>query len=72
MKALGAALVVLGLLSLTFGGIPYNKRETIARIGDLKMEATEKRQIGLPPLVSGLAILAGAVLWFRATGRPRA
>ena len=30
MKILGAALVVLGLAGLIFGGIPYKKTETIA------------------------------------------
>ena len=70
MRAAGAALVVLGFLGLLFGGIPYNKRETIAQIGDLKMQATEKRQLALPPAVNGLAILAGAALWFRAGRKP--
>lgn len=71
MRALGAALVVLGLLGLLFGGIPYRKTETIAQIGDLKMSATEKRNLGLPPIVSGFAILVGATLWFRAGSRPK-
>jgi hypothetical protein len=65
MKPVGAVLVILGLLGLTFGGISYNKKETIAQIGDLKMQATEKRQLSLPPAVNGLAILVGAALWFR-------
>jgi hypothetical protein len=70
MRAAGAVLVALGLLGLLFGGIPYNKRETIAQIGDLKMQATEKKQLALPPAVNGLAILVGAALWFRAGRRP--
>jgi len=69
MRAAGAALVALGFLGLLFGGIPYNRRETIAQIGDLKMQATEKKQLALPPAVNGLAILVGAALWFRASRR---
>jgi len=72
VKPLGAALVLLGLLGLLFGGIPYRRTETIAQIGDLKMRATEKRNLELPPIVSGLAILVGATLWFRAGSRPQA
>jgi hypothetical protein len=72
VKAVGAVLVLLGLLGLIFGGISYNKRETIAQIGDLKMQATEKRQLALPPAVNGLAILIGAALWFRAGRKPAA
>jgi len=66
VKALGAALVLIGLLGLTFGGIPYNSKETVAQIGGLKMQATEKKTIGLPPLGNGLAILLGSAFWFRA------
>jgi hypothetical protein len=66
VKALGAALVVIGLLGLAFGGIPYTKKETVAEIGGLKMQASEKKTLGLPPLANGAVILIGAVLWFRA------
>jgi hypothetical protein len=69
MKTLGAALVILGLLGLVFGGIPYTKKETVAQIGDFKMQASEKRQLGLPPWAYGIVIVAGAVLWFRAGGK---
>ena len=69
MRIAGAVLVLLGLAGLIFGGIPYNKKETIAQIGDLKMEATEKKQLALPPALNGLAILIGAALWFRAGRR---
>jgi hypothetical protein len=70
MKALGAALVILGVLGLFFGGIPYKKTETVAQIGDFKMRATENRQLSFPPIVSGFAILVGAVIWFGASRKP--
>ena len=69
MKPVGAVLVLLGMAGLMFGGISYNKKETIAQIGDLKMQATEKKQLALPPAINGLAILVGAALWFRAGRR---
>ena len=72
MKALGAVLVILGFLGLLFGGIPYNKTETIAEVGGLKMRATEKKQMSLPPVVSGMAILVGAAIWFGASRKPAA
>ena len=70
MRAVGGVLVVLGFLGLVFGGIPYNRRETVARIGDLKMEATEKRTLGVPPAVNGLAILVGTILFIRGGRKP--
>jgi len=69
MKPVGAVLVILGMLGLIFGGIPYNKRETIAQVGSLKMQATERRQLALPPYVYGFAILLGSAFWFRADRR---
>ena len=66
MKALGAALVLIGLLGLVFGGIPYTRKETVAEIAGLKMQASEKKTLGLPPVANGVLILIGAVLWFRA------
>jgi len=72
VKALGAALVILGFVGLLFGGIPYNKTETVAQIGDLKMKATEKKQVSIPPVVSGMAILVGAAILFAAGRKPTA
>ena len=66
MKAAGAVLVLVGFLGLQFGGIPYDRKETVAQIGSLKMQATERRELALPPAVNGLAILIGTALWFRA------
>lgn len=64
-KVLGLVLVVLGFVGLLWGGIPYTKKENIAEIGDLKMQVTEKKQVTIPPLLSGIAILAGAFLLMR-------
>ncbi len=62
MKLLGAALIVIGFAALIAGGIPYHKREHVAQLGDLKMEVTEKRKLEIPPVASGILILAGAVM----------
>ena len=70
MRPAGAVLVILGFLALLFGGIPYDRKETLAQIGSLKMQATERREVAVPPVLSGLAILIGAALWFRAGRRP--
>ncbi len=65
MRIAGGVLVALGFAGLIWGGIPYKKTENIAQIGDLKMQVTEKKQMAIPPVVSGLAILVGGVLLFR-------
>ncbi len=70
MKIAGAVLILLGFAGLWLGGVPYRKTRNVAQIGDLKMQVTEKKELAFPPLVSGFAILVGAVLWFGGRGRP--
>jgi hypothetical protein len=69
MRVLGAALVVIGLLGLLLGGIPYRHRENVAQIGGLKMQVSEQRRANLPGVVWGFAILVGTAIWF--SGRKR-
>ena len=68
MRFAGALLVLVGFAGLVWG-LPYDKKEEVARIGSLKMEVTEKRELRLPPLVCGFAILAGTALWMSAGRR---
>jgi hypothetical protein len=65
MRIVGIILVIAGLCALLFGGgFNYNKTENVAQIGDLKMQVTEKKQFTIPPLVSGIAIGLGVILFF--------
>jgi hypothetical protein len=70
MKIAGIILIVLGLGSLVWGGIPYNKTENVAQFGDLKMQVTERREFTVPPVLAGVAILAGAALLFMGGRKP--
>ena len=65
MRPLGIILVVAGFIGLLWGGIPYQKKENVAEIGGLKLEVTEKKQMRIPPWVSGIAIVAGVALIMR-------
>lgn len=65
MRPLGIILVVAGFIGLLWGGIPYKKTENVAEIGGIKMQVTEKKQMSIPPWISGIAILAGAALIMR-------
>jgi len=70
MKIAGVVLIVLGFVGLCFPGIPYKSTENIAEIGDLKMKVTENKHFAIPPLVSGVFILAGAAMTFGTWRRP--
>jgi uncharacterized membrane protein HdeD (DUF308 family) len=62
MKLLGIILIVLGVLALAYQGIRYTTREKLIDIGPLKVTTTEKKTIPLPPVVGGVAIVAGIAL----------
>jgi len=62
MKLLGIILVVLGVLALVYQGIQYTSKEKILEIGSIKLSADTKKTIPLPPIVGGIAIVAGIAL----------
>ena len=62
MKFIGFVLVVLGVLSLVYGGISYNRERTVLDVGPFKATATEQKNIPLSPIVGGIALLGGVLL----------
>jgi hypothetical protein len=62
MKLAGIVLIILGGLALAYQGIRYTTREKLIDIGPLKVTASERKTIPLPPVVGGLALAAGIVL----------
>jgi hypothetical protein len=64
MKLVGIILIILGVLALSYQGIRYTTQEKLIDIGPLKVTTTEKKTIPLPPIVGGVAIVAGIALIF--------
>ena len=62
MKIIGFVLVILGVLTLVYGGISYNRQRTIFDVGPFKATATEQKNIPFSPIVGGIALLGGIVL----------
>ena len=62
MKLVGIILVVLGVLALAYQGIQYTTKEKLVDLGPLQVTTTEKKNIPLPPIVGGIALVAGIVL----------
>jgi hypothetical protein len=59
---MGIALVVLGVLSLAYQGINYNRQESVVDLGPLRVTAETHERIPLPPILGGLALAGGVVL----------
>ncbi len=59
---LGLVLIIIGIVSLVYQGITYTKQENVAQIGDIKLTAQTQETISIPPIVGGLALVAGIVV----------
>jgi hypothetical protein len=60
---IGLVLVILGVLALGYEGVAWiTTRETVARVGPVEVQVDRQRTIPLAPILSALALSAGAVL----------
>ena len=58
----GIVLVVLGVAALAYQGFSYTTRDTVLKVGDLKVDAEREKTVALPPAVGIAAIIGGVVL----------
>jgi hypothetical protein len=63
-RIVGLILVIVGLVSLLWGGISWTRERTVLDIGPLEARTEERETIPLPPILGGVALAAGAVLLF--------
>jgi len=63
MKIFGFVLVILGLLALIYGGISYNRQKTVLDVGPFRATATEQKNIPLSPIIGGIVLLSGILLF---------
>jgi hypothetical protein len=59
---MGIVLVVLGVLSLAYQGIDYNRQKDVVDLGGLHITAETHERIPLPPVLGGLALAGGVAL----------
>jgi len=59
---IGIILIIIGIISLVYGGITYTKREKVLDIGPI--QATEEKQhtIPFPPVLGAICLAGGIVL----------
>jgi hypothetical protein len=56
---IGIALILLGIVALSYERITYTTKEKIIDIGPLEATTEREKSIPLPPLLGGLALVAG-------------
>ena len=59
---IGIALIVFGLIALTYHGITYTTREKVLQVGPLEATKKTEKTIPLPPILGGFALAGGIVL----------
>ena len=58
----GAALVVIGLVSLLWGGFRWTENKTVVDIGPVKATAEEHKTLPIPPVVGALLLVGGIIV----------
>jgi hypothetical protein len=61
-RIVGTILVAIGIIALVWGGISWTREETIVDLGPIEAEAETRETIPLPPVLGGIALVAGIVL----------
>ena len=56
---IGSALILLGIVALSYERITYTTKEKVIDIGPIHATAEREKSIPLPPLLGGLALVAG-------------
>ena len=58
----GVIIAVLGIVGLAVPIFTTEQTRDVAKVGDLKLQTTDRQTFVVPPLVSGGALLLGVIL----------
>lgn len=61
-RIIGLVLVVLGVLSLIYGGFTYTKETHNIDVGPLHAEVKDKEHVNVPAWAGGAAVVVGGIL----------
>jgi hypothetical protein len=62
-RVIGMLLILAGVAALVFGGFYTTREEHSVAMGSTRITVTDSRRVPVPPLVGGLALGAGIVLF---------
>ncbi len=67
-RVVGFVLIALGMVALLWGGISWTREKTVVDAGPIEIRADERETIPLPPVLGGIAVIAGVLLVVAPTG----
>ena len=62
LTLVGAALIVFGIVTFAYRGIPYRSGEKIVDVASLRTSVNSRKIIPMSPLLIGLVLVGGAAL----------
>ena len=62
IKILAVAIIVAGILGLTYGGFSYTKDTSAVKLGPLELNVKEKETVNIPLWAGVGAIVVGGLL----------
>ena len=60
MRMIGIILIIIGVVSLVWGGVTYIKDRDTLDLGVVKVVTEDKDRISIPPTLGVVALVAGA------------
>lgn len=64
-------LIVIGLVSLIWGGVSWTREETVLDLGPIEATTRERETIPVPPILGGLLLAGGVGLLLIGGRRPK-
>jgi len=61
-QIVGLGLVIIGIVSLVWGGVFWTDRDTVIDAGPLEITTEEREGVALPPVLGVIALVGGIVL----------
>jgi hypothetical protein len=61
-RAIGAILIVLGLIGLGWGGFTYTTNKKVLDIGPIEATREEHHRVPVPPIAGAIALVGGIIL----------
>ena len=62
MKIIAVLLIVVGAISLLYGGFSYTRREKVLDLGPIEATRKTTSTVPLPPLLGGVLLACGVGL----------
>lgn len=61
-RAIGIVLIIVGIVTLVWGGIFWTDRDTVVDAGPLEIQTEDREGLAMPPVLGTIALVGGIVL----------